>query len=330
MNSTGWISLSRFLAVLGIVMLHSAAFFYNNFESETLGWSVGNIGNSVTRWAVPVFVMLSGALILGASREYTAAEFYKRRLSRILIPLLFWSVFYSVVWYAQNRGSASINDVINNFIYGRPYYHMWFMFMITGLYAVTPLIRPAIKKLDKSASVKITVILFILSSSEIILRYYAGYEEPVWIFWFIPFIAYFASGHLIIKYELKDISITLCAMIATISCVFIHAMSEYYAHSGEKTQLFYEPLFPVVIIMSLSVYILLMKWSKPFNETLGRLSFGVYLIHPFFLGVYFKAAKAFTFSHPIESFIISWSLCSVLSFIIAYLLKRMPYLNHTV
>lgn len=64
----GWISLTRVLAIVFVVMLHSAAFYYNNFNAANYGWLVGNAGNALSRWAVPVFVMISGALLLGNNK----------------------------------------------------------------------------------------------------------------------------------------------------------------------------------------------------------------------------------------------------------------------
>ncbi|MCV5225164.1 acyltransferase family protein, partial [Escherichia coli] len=51
--------------------------------------------NSVTRWAVPVFILITGALMLSDTRPFDGKYYVKRRLGKVLVPFLIWSTFYA-------------------------------------------------------------------------------------------------------------------------------------------------------------------------------------------------------------------------------------------
>lgn len=61
-------------------------------------WWISNVYDSISRWGVPVFVMVSGALLLDTSKQEGILTFYKKRLSKIFIPIIFWTAFY-LFWF---------------------------------------------------------------------------------------------------------------------------------------------------------------------------------------------------------------------------------------
>ncbi|WP_415186318.1 acyltransferase family protein [Shimwellia blattae] len=84
----------RILSIFAVIVLHQASAF-SLYENTSLEWWVVDFYNSFARWCVPVFIMLSGYLLL--HKEEGFYVFYRKRLSRILIPLIFWSFFY-LLW----------------------------------------------------------------------------------------------------------------------------------------------------------------------------------------------------------------------------------------
>jgi len=60
----------------------------------TYNWHVLNVWDAMTRWAVPIYIMLSGSLLLDPNRVESPSKFYHKRLMRIGAPLLFWSLFF--------------------------------------------------------------------------------------------------------------------------------------------------------------------------------------------------------------------------------------------
>ena len=88
-----WISNLRFVALLGVIILHTSAVLLAQFGKVPLAdWLTADVYNALVRFSVPVFVMITGALNLAT--DYKPADFLKKRLVRIVIPFLFWSLVY--------------------------------------------------------------------------------------------------------------------------------------------------------------------------------------------------------------------------------------------
>ncbi|HDX5341544.1 TPA: acyltransferase family protein [Citrobacter sedlakii] len=321
----GWISFIRFVAIIFVVLLHSSAFYFNNFQVGSYGWLIGDIGNAFTRWAVPVFVMISGALLLG--REYNLKDFYARRLIKILIPLIAWSIFYTVISFYQSKGELTIQEALKNFASGRPFYHMWFLYMMLGLYAITPIINVVVQGSSKKELKYIIVIMFLLSIINITDRYINNKDEAIWLFWFLQYIPYFISGYYFSKCTNHNrfILLTLISLsiIATIFFSNVFALQN-------KTQFFFEPLSPFIIVYSLSLFVLVKNTTLYLNRDISDLSLGVYLIHPFFLLVFFKLFKVFSVNHPLMGLVTSWIVCSAMSFLAVFIISRIKHIKRIV
>src|SRR3954464_13783280 len=79
----------RTVAIVAVIALHTSGVRVSNSPSiETVEWWTGHVIDSLCRWCVPVFIMLSGALLLDPDRHETPFHFYRKRFSRVVIPLL--------------------------------------------------------------------------------------------------------------------------------------------------------------------------------------------------------------------------------------------------
>ena len=131
----------RVIAALAVVWLHvSGDVVGTNPDIHQLYWWTGNIVNSLTRWCVPVFVMISGSLLLNKPSDKDPSAFYRSSLPRILIPLAFWTLFYFLLreWAGDQ---PSIFRIAGDVLRGAPFFHLWFLYMIAGLYLATPFLR---------------------------------------------------------------------------------------------------------------------------------------------------------------------------------------------
>ncbi len=122
----------RSLAAAAVVALHAAALVLTGpARVGSPDWWAANLLDSATRWCVPVFVMISAALLLG--REEAPGRFLGRRLLRLLPLLLVWTLAYLGLQAATQPGwqPAAIWPAL---LRGQPYYHLWYLFMLPGLY----------------------------------------------------------------------------------------------------------------------------------------------------------------------------------------------------
>ncbi|MEO0868581.1 MAG: acyltransferase family protein, partial [Cyanobacteria bacterium J06642_11] len=85
-KSTTWLDNSRVVSILAVILLHVTVIVMVSNDIGSTYWWFGNIYNSSVRWCVPVFVMISGALLLSTDKREDAATFYKKRVARLFLP----------------------------------------------------------------------------------------------------------------------------------------------------------------------------------------------------------------------------------------------------
>ncbi len=140
-----WPDRLRNLATIMVIGIHVAAPIAHGEGHDFNGhwWWAGNFWNSLTRPAVPLFVMLSGYLLLG--KDYPLPDFLKRRFSRVVIPAIFWMLIYCFYNSLANGSPTSIGEALKSLVTGPVHYHLWFIYLIIGLYLVYPILRPWVK-----------------------------------------------------------------------------------------------------------------------------------------------------------------------------------------
>ena len=128
------LDLLRILATLAVMVLHTAALSWHDLSPRSFDWQALSLWDSAARWAVPVFVMISGALFL--PRQIPLKTLYGKYILRIVTALAFWNVIYAAAVLIRGDGFRRAAAVL---VQGNT--HMWFLYMIVALYAVTPLLQ---------------------------------------------------------------------------------------------------------------------------------------------------------------------------------------------
>lgn len=162
-----YLDVLRLLATLGVVMIHVTA---TNWDVAPVGsptWSVFTFYSAAATWPLPVFAMISGALFLGRNRSI--GTLITKYIARMAAAFLFWSALYAAV-AAVVRGGMSRQDLLITFMGG--HYHLWFLFLISGLYLVVPLLRPIVRtpKLTEYFLLLALIFTFLLPQAAQLLR----------------------------------------------------------------------------------------------------------------------------------------------------------------
>jgi len=116
-----------------------AASNWSNVDVNGIQWQVFNIYDSLVRWGVPIFVMISGALFL--NRDVPIKNIYSKYVLRMVIAFVSWSLFYAILTTDtfQHGLIYSLKSHIGTLVTG--HYHMWFVLMIIGLYMCIPFMK---------------------------------------------------------------------------------------------------------------------------------------------------------------------------------------------
>ncbi|AYH48177.1 acyltransferase [Dickeya fangzhongdai] len=332
-----WLYIARIVSTFAVIVLHISAYTVTQAELGTFSWWAGNLYDSSVRWCVPVFIMISGALLLSPGRIENLSDFYKKRIGKILVPLLFWSFFF-ISWslFKAKLNGEGEGDILKSVMNGRPYYHMWFLYMIIGIYMFTPMIRVLVANMSEERLLFFVFLMFVFCSLSDMYNFLIGNSDFLFVGEFIYYVPYYICGHLIAKnHTSKHLSFYIFLFLISLSltCIGYYLLSSF---SGKEIGLyFYSYLSFNVIAMSISVmwilkFTRLRKSHSNKLRFLSDVSLGIYLIHPVFIEVfYYLAARRW-----IDYSIVSIPLMSMIVFaccmVSVFFIKKVPYLRRIV
>lgn len=147
-NWVAWADVARVAAIFGVIVIHACgSILYKFGEAPFEDWLSVAFLDSIVRCSVPIFVMLSGALLLQPEAEPASLPQIFRRARKVIVPLLFWNVLYLI--YVSRITGAAIQWT--SMFREPPMYHLWFAYMIVGLYFLLPIFQaifPVLRRRD--------------------------------------------------------------------------------------------------------------------------------------------------------------------------------------
>ena len=141
-----WIDWMRVAACLMVMTVHATEPFYLGGEGALIlsrtdaFWSA--FFDSLVRCCVPLFLVASS--FLQFPLHYPTGEFLRRRAVRILIPFAVWTLVYALAW---GQPVQNLKDLLLNFNYAAG--HLWFVYMLVGIYLLMPLLSPWAEKVGR-------------------------------------------------------------------------------------------------------------------------------------------------------------------------------------
>ena len=287
----------RTIGISAVVIIHVASRFSQNVILYHESWWLVNFLNIASRWGVPVFFMLSGALLLDSGKQMPLKQFYSKRLKRIGIPLVFWSIFYLIWRFTVRDTTFIIKTTIYSLVVGRPMFHLWFLYALSAIYLVTPMLQYLFRETSLKQQWTLTVSFFAVSSGSAVLWTLLGDigwripPRPVVTTEWIYYLGYFTLGYLVrdLKLSRRQIFTILFTFPPLVICASVgYYMISKFDQAFRAEGIFHCYLSPIVVVMSSIVYLLISNiFTKdvrfPLNifkiQKLSDASFGVYLIH---------------------------------------------------
>lgn len=287
----------RVFATFAVIMLHTSCYGWYAFDVTSIKWQVLNFFDSVVRWCVPVFVMISGALFL--NRDYSVKTILKHIL-RIAIAFLIWSIFYNTI-AKSILGQKSIYLSIYDIVAG--HYHLWFLYMIVGLYVIVPILKPIVRP-DTTCKYFLFLSLlfaFIIPQAYTIYDFFVkgqGYipaliliKNRTSLYFPLGYSGYFVLGYFINKAHLSKklrYSIYIMGGMGFILTIVLSSATSIYTHKA--TEIFYNYLSANVLLESCAIFTFF-KSVCSCNESkllqrickLSPYCLNAYLIHAFLL-----------------------------------------------
>ncbi|EHO0032748.1 acyltransferase family protein [Escherichia coli] len=323
------IDIAKTISCFMVILLHVTAVRFYQFSDQ---WWLINTLNSFTRVSVPIFIMVTGFLIVN-SKNTTFAEI-PRRCKRVAICLITWSVFYLI---SDSIISDSVKNIdvlesITKIINGPIKYHLWYLYSLIGFYIASPILSILLSSASKKTIIIILSIWFVVSGFYTIKTYYGiWFIDLLWTYnlsMFSNMTGYLLLGSFIATIKRSEKLIISSLFFYVIASIFTALMTYKYSNElGKPNELFYSYLAPQTIISSACLFYYML--NAKFSETMSRIcvfissfSLGIYCVHIFVLEQVSSVMSNEQYS--IKVLVSTLFITTVLSVFASYILKKIP------
>lgn len=339
-NRNFTLDILRVFACYLVIHQHASEFFYIGENAAVVtGDNTFRIGimTSLARISVPLFVMISGYLLL--PKKTTTEEFLKKRFTRILYPFIVWCILYAVyyVFTKDETWTQALIHIINIPVnFGVEVGHLWYIYMLIGLYLLVPILSPWLNSCTKK---ELQGYLILWGATTFVPYIHLIFPqilgECFWnptpaLYYFSGFAGYLILGYYIKRFGVPSVINSLILIIAGYAATaFIFCSRINTALTIPELELSWGFCTINVALLTWGTFSLFthIKWNG--NGKTGKLitdisakSYGMYLAHIMFLNLFFKVISPY-----FENVYISVPLISVCTFVSVYLtIKLLSYL----
>lgn len=328
-----WADILKILACFFVIINHTHGFVFKYGGEKTPGTALFYaIGFAMCKCAVPIFIMVSGYLLLQKETTYRKVFF---RILRVAIPLALAFLYIYYMWYGTD---LSIIRMIGSALRDPLQTPFWYPYMLVGLYAATPFMHKMIKNFsDRDFCAFIAIFAGIPAVVGVVTAYLGISVSSRFFMAFFPFaLAYYAAGVYLGRLERKRIYF-IAAVLAFVLSVGLLFVSIYvpYLRGGELSYKMDSWTSLPVLISSLSAFYAVRylfenrRFGKIASRTILEISattFGIYLTHTF---LNYRIAgwgfmKAMFAAVPCVATLATELICFVLCGAGIFLLRRIP------
>lgn len=331
-----YISILNVLACIGVVILHTFETGYTsdaNFVFEVLI-------RAIAYCAVPVFFMITGATLIDYRERYDTKTFFKKRLLKVIIPLIIWSIIYFIINFF--KGKFSINDLSFKFVF--EYFFLvktnpifWFFVVIIGIYLAIPVISLIPQESRRKAFLYIIIITFVFNQFlpdllyHLNLNYNYDLKFPLTYSGWISFIF---IGYYIDKYEIVKkhrVIIYVLGIIGFLTMVVPTIFISY--HKNESCSWFDEYYDAPCVLYSASVFLFfkskinnnqIVTKIMPFFSFVVPTTLGIYVLH---IAIRDFLRYFYTYSYFGMNLVLTLSILTI-CFIVVKIVQKIPGLRH--
>lgn len=347
------VDLIRAVAMVGVILLHAAGrYTITPQEIGSFGvvemsqwWIVDFYQSIAVPFGVPLFLMLTGALLLQPQKKDTLQVFFKKRWDRIGLPSLFWSsAYFAWDFLVQNipfSGAVIVQGILNG-----TYTQMWYLYVLVGLYMLTPILRIFISHAD-DGMIRYFVLIWIVGVAVLpFLELFSPFKLNSNVFALTGYVGFFVLGSYLSTVHVQRrtlIFFLIFGLVGTIAGTYGLAATV----GGQEMYFFQQYFSPTVILTSVAAFLLLMTVKPSQPKAGGKLApaqkliklisvntLGIFFIHVMIIESIELGYLGFSLNRTILNPIVEVPLLATVvlfsSLAIIILLKKVPYLRRLV
>ena len=311
------IDIIRIFAFVFITMLHTL--------NRQYGLDIWMIGYGIISIGVNLFILISGYLLL--DKTESIKTFLKKRLFNIIPLFIIFNVIYT--YFYKN----SIISLLSGKSIAAP--HFWYIYMILGLYIITPWLRKVLMYAEKE-TLYVIILWFLYNVLNPYLRYFNLIEIPFSNFPITGFLGYYLLGYYFKKYKdkLENISYIYFILIYCTGLLISVLSTKYVLHTtGKRVSEFFDKNSIGTFIMTLSFFSFWLKYKFKnrinFIKTVSDSIYFAFLIHIIILNYVIKISDELIFKSVVTVVvsILAGILYNYIKKVIGIFLKKILYKN---
>jgi len=335
-----WADVVRVIAISCVILAHIARDPFVSPDIVSQSWlSICNLVFHYCRIAIPLFVMISGALLLNPSYKIKISDFLPKRAKRILGPFLFWVTLYLLNYsrYTINQGGAvSLQELLlsvyNNQYQASNYGFLWFVYMIIGINLAVPILKKLTDNPEENLLIYCLLLWFCIVVVVPFLNDLFSARLAVKFYVMNGYVGYFLLGFWLSNK--KFLKLSQLILITVLVMIFIFLLAE--------TAFMNDPcnMNPLLILLSACVFLTVkeinykrIRSNRFFKRIIGGISqnsYGIYLCHVLILSVLYSLKKkgiitlGALFVHPLIGIPLTFAVVLISSVTLIVLLKKVP------
>lgn len=333
-NRVLYFDVMNILACFSVLILHHNTAIHS--FTNTRGWVFSLVMECAFYWAVPVFLMVSGANLLGFHKKYSLKTFFRKRFIRTFIPWLIWSLIM-LIWKLRvgkivpqaNSFSYYFNLIFQNKVHQQ----YWFFASLFSCYLMLPIITYLTE--HRTAMWYTLVIALLLHSIQPMLLVFQPLRQGIFLLFSESMIIYILLGWLLNNTQFNKKQRLLIYLLGIAGLVFRFIYTYVMSMDAQATDTSitgYRFFHAVTYSSAVFVFLkhvdwekLLPQWVKKLLPRLASYSFGVYLMHS--IVMHYEQKFLHLGIRDLAFKTVCIPLTYVICILIVALLKKIPFLG---
>ena len=311
------------IACFAIVVLHC----FNNarvYHAEVLTDAQTTTSFAVCAslmWAVPCFLMVTGALLLDRDRVIPPSKLFGKYFMRMLIALVVFTAIFTVIRHDPAAGTSIFSEFAEGLLLNHCMAYLWYLYMMLAIYLLMPLFKAVVNRLDDRQLAILAAVLLVICSLLPLASYLgadAAYYIPTWIVYGV----YLLLGFLLYRH---NIDARIAAAMLIVCTIAMPLLTVKLAPTDIDPAGLTAYNSPLTVMQSAAVFSLMLRIKRGAGKliaNINRCSFGIYLIHMIFIRLTMKELGFNPYDYGAAGFIAAAIVFFAASFAITYVLKK--------
>lgn len=314
----------RTVACFAIVLLHC----FNNarvYHADTISGTQTTAAFAVCSalmWAVPCFLMVTGALLLQRDRVITAKKLFGKYIKRMAIALVVFTLIFTFIRHDSASGTGIAEEFIDGLLHNHCMAYLWYLYLMLALYLLMPLFKLIVNKATDRQLWVLAGVLLLICSVLPLLSYF-GVDAALYIPTQIVYGVYLLLGFLIYRHPLDVRDSAIIFALCTAVLPFITIMLAPTDIDAAGLTAYNSPLVVLQSAAAFSMMLGIKRDANGFVSSVDRCSFGIYLIHMIFVRLSMSELGFDPFDYGAAAFILMAAVFFLASYAITFALKKL-------